>query len=408
MTRDVAVTGIGMITPAGVGANTTWQGLCSGQSFSSAHDPLLTGLPVDLSCPVRAFDACDHLPRRTVRRTDAFIHFALAAAQEAAADAGLTPTTADPTRIGVVLGVASDSFTGVDKVCDRLRNGEHHLVSPLFLPRTLPSMAAGEIAAHLDYRGPNFTVTSACASGGHAIGVARDLIRSGTCDIVLAGGAESGRSPVTAISFARMGALSTRLHDPSGASRPFDRDRDGFVLGEGAAVLVLENPDHARARGAAFQGTVAGYGASADAHHPVNPHPDGGGLQQAVRAALSDARMTPADIDHASAHATSTPAGDAAEARALNRVFSAAPPPVTALKGAIGHALGAAAAIQAAAALLTLRHQAIPPTANLSHQDDAVDLDIVLKAPRSARLHTVLTTASGFGGANAALILRAP
>ncbi|WP_333482860.1 beta-ketoacyl-[acyl-carrier-protein] synthase family protein [Streptomyces mutabilis] len=196
--------------------------------------------------------------------------------------AGLTPTTADPTRIGVVLGVASGSFTGVDKVCDRLWNGEHHLVSPLFLPRILPSVAAGEIAARHDYRGPDFTVTSACASGGHAIGVARDLIRSGTCDIVLAGGAESARAPVTAISFARMGALSTRLHDPDGASRPFDRDRDGFVLGEGAAVLVLEDLDHARARGAALQGIVAGYGASADAHHPVNPHPDGGGLQQAI------------------------------------------------------------------------------------------------------------------------------
>ncbi|GHG91822.1 hypothetical protein GCM10018780_12750 [Streptomyces lanatus] len=267
-------------------------------------------------------------------------------------------------------------------------------------------MAAGEVAAHLDYRGPSFTVASACASGAHAIGVARDLIRSGTCDIVLAGGAESGRSPLSAIGFARLGALSTRRHDPSGASRPFDRDRDGFVLSEGAAVLVLERGDHARARGATHHGVVAGYGASADAHHPVNPHPDGRGLQQAIRTALADADLTPADIDHVSAHATSTPVGDLAEARALSHLFSSTPPPVTALKSLLGHALGAAAAIQAACALLTLRHQAIPPTANLDNQDDAIDLDIVRKAPRAARLRTVLSPAYGFGGANAALILR--
>ncbi|MDF3142280.1 MULTISPECIES: beta-ketoacyl-[acyl-carrier-protein] synthase family protein [unclassified Streptomyces] len=407
MTCDIAVTGIGLVTPAGTGTDSTWQGLCSGQSFATAHDPLLTGLPVDLSCPVLEFDACDHLPRRTVRRTDAFIHFALAAAQEAAQDAGLAPGSAEPTRIGVVLGVGSNSLIGYGRVFELLQAGEHHLVSPLALPRSVPSMAAGEVAAHLDYRGPNFTVASACASGAHAIGIARDLIRSGTCDIVLAGGAESGRSPLGAISFARLGALSTRRHDPSGASRPFDRDRDGFVLGEGAAVLVLERGDHARARGATLHGVVAGYGASADAHHPVNPHPEGRGLRQAVKSALTDADMTPADIDHVSAHATSTPAGDVAEAHALNRIFSAAPPPVTALKGSLGHALGAAAAIQAAGALLTLRHQAIPPTANLDNQDDAIDLDIVRKAARPARLHTVLTTASGFGGANAALILRA-
>jgi 3-oxoacyl-[acyl-carrier-protein] synthase II len=408
VTRDVAVTGIGLITPAGVGADSTWRGLCSGQSFAAGDDPLLTGLPVDFSCPVPDFDACNHLPRRIVQRTDAFIHFVLAAAQEAVSDAGLAPGAAEPARIGVVLGVGSNSFTGFQKVCDQLRTGQHHLVSPLFAPRSLPNMTAGEVAAHLDYRGPTFTVASACASGAHAIGIARDLIRSGTCDVVLAGGTETGRTPLSAIGFARLGALSSRLYDPSSASRPFDRDRDGLVLGEGAAVLVLERDDHARARGAAPRGIVAGYGASADAHHPVNPHPDGRGLQQAINTALADARMTPTDIDHVSAHATSTPAGDRAEARALSQAFSAAPPPVTALKSSLGHALGAAPAIQAACALLALRHQAIPPTVNLDNQDDAVDLDIVRKAPRPARLRTVLSTACGFGGANAALILRAP
>ncbi|WP_341865945.1 beta-ketoacyl-[acyl-carrier-protein] synthase family protein [Streptomyces viridosporus] len=208
------------------------------------------------------------------------------------------------------------------------------------------------------------------------------------------------------MTFARLGALSTRQHEPSGASRSFDRDRDGFVLSEGAAVLVLERGNHARARGATAHGVVAGYGASADVHHPVNPHPDGRGLQQAIRTALADAALTPGDIDHVSAHAASTRAGDLAEARALSHVFSSTPPPVTALKSLLGHSLGAASAIQAACALLALRHQAIPPTANLDNQDDAIDLDIVRKAPRPARLRTILTTACGFGGANAALILR--
>ncbi|MFJ3159865.1 beta-ketoacyl-[acyl-carrier-protein] synthase family protein [Streptomyces kanasensis] len=408
MIRDVAVTGIGLVTPAGVGADATWRGVCSGRSFAVAGDPVLAGLPVDFSCRVGDFDADDHLPRRTARRTDTFIHFALAAAQEATVDAGLTPGAAEPTRIGVVLGVGSNSLLEYGRVLRHLRNAEHHLVSPFALPRSVPSMAAGEVAAHLDCRGPNFTVSSACSSGGQAIGIARDLIRSGTCDVVLAGGAESGRSPLSAISFARLGALSTRGHDPAGASRPFDRDRDGLVLSEGAAVLVLERPGHARARGAALHGVVAGYGASADAYHPVHPHPDGRGLGQAIGTALADARMTPTDIDHVTAHATSTPAGDLAEARALTQVFDAAPPPVTALKSSLGHAMGAASAIQVACALLALRHQAIPPTVNLDHQDDAVGLDVVREVPRPARLRTVLSPAYGFGGANTALVLRVP
>ncbi|MGK5547102.1 beta-ketoacyl-[acyl-carrier-protein] synthase family protein [Streptomyces sp. URMC 127] len=407
MNRDVAVTGIGLVTPAGVGADATWDGLCSGRSFA-ATDPALAGLPVDFSCAAGDFDACAHLPRRTVRRTDPFIHLALTAAQQAAADARLTPGAAGPDRIGVVLGVGSNSLVGYPSVSRHLETGEHHLISPLALARSVPSMAAGEVAAHLDCRGPTFTVASACASGGHALGVARDLIRSGTCDLVLAGGSESGRAPLSAISFTRMGALSRRRHDPAGASRPFDRDRDGFVLGEGAAVMVLERPGHARARGATVHAVIAGYGASADAHHPTNPHPDGRGLRHAIGAALTDARLGTADIDHISAHGTSTPVGDVIEARTLRQSFAAGPPPVTALKSSLGHALGAAAAIQVACAVLTLRHQAVPPTVNVDHQDEAVDLDIVTKVPRQRQIRTVMTTSCGFGGANAVFVLRTP
>ncbi|MGP3969308.1 beta-ketoacyl-[acyl-carrier-protein] synthase family protein [Streptomyces sp. 6N223] len=407
MTVDVAVTGLGLITSAGHSVDATWQGLCASRSFA-VRDPVLAGLPVDFACSVSDFDAADRLPRRLVRRTDPFVHFALTAAQQAWDDAGLAPGHVDPARIGIVLGVASSSYVGFGPVFQRLDRGEEHLVSPLMMARSIPSMAAGETAAHLDCRGPNFTVSSACASGGHALGVARDLIRAGTCDIVLAGGAESGRATFNGIAFARMGALSKRRHDPARASRPFDRDRDGFVLSEGAAVLVLERTDHARARGATVHSVLAGYGASADAHHPTNPHPDGRGLHHAITTALADARISPADIDHISAHGTGTPVGDLIEARTLAASFPAGPPPVTALKGAIGHALGAAPAIQAACAVLSLRHQAIPPTVNLDNQDEAIDLDIVTKAPKEVPLHSILSTACGFGGANAALVLRAP
>lgn len=407
MTAQVAVTGIGLLTPAGLGVDATWDGLSSGSSFATT-DPLLAGLPVDISCALPGFTATEHIGQRLVRRTDPFIHMAVAAAQQAVTDAALEPGAADPSRIGVVLGVGGNSLLTYGAQHSRMAAGKFAHVSPLVISRSVPSMAAGEIATYFDCRGPNFTLSSACASGGNAIGVARDLIRSGTCDIVLAGGAESGRSMLSAVAFARTGALSTRLHDPAGASRPFDRDRDGFVLGEGAAVLVLERAEHARARRAACTAMLVGYGAAADAHHPTDPHPDGRGLRQAITAALADARLDPADIDHVSAHGTATPLGDPVEARVLRHVFASTPPPTTALKSVIGHALGAAAAIQAACAVLSLRHQAIPPTANLDNPDPEIDLDIVTKAPRSAALRTVLSNASGFGGANTALIFQTP
>ncbi|WP_228974496.1 beta-ketoacyl synthase [Streptomyces sp. DH12] len=406
MTSDVAITGIGLLTPAGVGTRATWEGLRTGRSFA-ATDPLLEGLPVDFSCAVAGFDPYAHLDRSLVRRTDPFAHLALVAARQAAEEAGLDGRV-DPARVGVILGVGSNSLLTYVTLSDHISSGRARLVSPLSVPRSVPNMAAGEVATHLDCRGPAFTVASACASGNHALGVARDLLRSGACDVVLAGGAESGRSQITAVSFARARALSTRRHDPAGASRPFDRDREGFVLGEGAAVLVLERPAHARARGARVRAYLAGYGASTDAFHFAGPHPEGRGLHQAVTTALADARLDAADIDHVTAHATGTPVGDLVEARTLRRLFPGGAPPVTALKGALGHGLGAAAAVQAACAVLSLEHQEIPPTVNLDEQDPEIDLDVVTKAPRPARLRTVLGNACGFGGMNAVVVLRAP
>ncbi|MGP3637166.1 beta-ketoacyl-[acyl-carrier-protein] synthase family protein [Streptomyces sp. 24-1644] len=404
--REIAVTGLGLVTPAGLTAETNWATLCQGRSMA-ATDPVLEGLPVDFSCQVRGFDAEAELGRLT-RRLDDFSQFALVAARQAVADAALDPCTWRGERVGVVLGVAGTSLSTYDNAFHHLGAGHPERVSPLTVPRSIPNMAAGEVAIDLGARGPSFTTSTACASGATAIGVARDLLRSGTCDIVLAGGTESARSRMTATCFARMRALSRRRDQPALASRPFDTARDGFVLGEGAAVLVLEPLTAARARGAHVQALLRGYGASTDAHHPISPHPEGRGVIQAITTALDDAGCRPQDIGHVNAHGTSTPTNDALEAAALIRVFGSQPPPVTAPKGVIGHSLGAAGAIEAAYTVLTLRHASIPPVANFEGQGGENKLDIVADRPRPLTTGTGISCSFGFGGQNAVLLFTAP
>jgi 3-oxoacyl-(acyl-carrier-protein) synthase len=400
--RDVAVTGLGLLTPAGDEPGQVWQRLCAGVS-TAAPDPLLSGLPVQISCRVADFDPERELGARLSRRLDRFTRLVLCAARRAVTDAKLDPSGWDPCRIGVVLGVGSNSLERYADEYRRLDRGAPRRVSPYGLPRSVPNMAAAEVAVDLAVRGPNFVTSSACASGATALGVARDLIRSGTCDLVLAGGSESGRDPMTATGFAQLGALSRHRGPATGACRPFDRDRDGFVLGEGAAVLVLESTAHARARSAPVRAVLRGYGASSDAHHTTAPHPEGRGAEQAVRAALADAGLSPAAVHHVNAHGTATPLGDAVEAAVLRRVFPAAPP-VTACKGVLGHALGAAGAIEAAVTVLALQHQTVPPTANFRQGDDGLDLDVVAGRARTVPMETALTTSFGFGGHNAVLV----
>ncbi|MCA6091847.1 beta-ketoacyl-[acyl-carrier-protein] synthase family protein [Streptomyces sp. SCA3-4] len=403
MRPEIAVTGLGLVTPAGHTAEANWTALCRGRSLA-APDPELAGLPVDFSCQVTGFDAAAELGRSLARRVDRFIHFALTAARRAVDDAALDTGTWPAERVGVVLGVGANSLSTYVTEFGHLGADRPVRVSPLALPRSVPSMAAGEVAIDLGARGPNFTTSSACASGATAIGVARDLLRSGTCDIVLAGGSESARSRMTATCFTRMRALSRRREHPQLASRPFDAARDGFVLGEGAAVLVLERLSHADARGAPVQAVLRGYGAGADAHHPVAPHPDGHGAERVIRAALEDGACDPGDVGLVHAHGTSTPLNDAAEAAALTRVFGADTPPVTAAKGVIGHALGAAGAIQAAYTVLALRHRTVPPVANFEGQDGDHTLDIVADQPRPVAGKTGLSCSFGFGGQNAVLL----
>ncbi|WP_436773621.1 beta-ketoacyl-[acyl-carrier-protein] synthase family protein [Yinghuangia sp. YIM S09857] len=404
--RDVVVTGIGLVTPAGIGADATWNGLMAGIP-TARRDPELAGLPTDFSCQVPDFDAARLLDGMLAARLERFAAMAVVAAREAVASAGLDPATWQGDRVGVVAGTATASFSPVQDVCAKMDRGQHHLVSPRFLPRMIPNMSAAEIGLDLGARGPNLVTSTACASGATAIGTALAMLRAGMCDVIIAGGAESMRSPIPCAAFGQMRALSRRGHDPAGASRPFDADRDGFVLAEGAGMLVLERADHARARGASVHAVLAGYGASCDAHHTTAPHPEGEGAAQALRAAIADAGLAASDIGHVNAHGTGTRLNDAAEFRALKAVF-ARPPVVTANKGVLGHTIGAAGAVEAAASVLSLRHQVVPPTANIERQDPDIDLDIVVKAPRKVRMGAVATTSFGFGGQNAVLVFTTP
>ncbi len=401
----VAVTGIGLVTPGGLDTAATWRTVCAASGTTAAVDPALGDVPVPLTCCVPHFDARALLGRE-VWRMDRFAQLALAAAHQAVADARLDPATWDGARVGVVVGVGTESRDAAFAASRKLLMHDYATISPLTVSRITTNAAAAEICMALGARGPSMAVTTACSSGATALGVARDLLAAGRCDIALAGGAEAPCHPMTSLSFSQMGALSTRLHDPAGASRPFDADRDGFVLAEGAGLLVLERADDARARRAPVLAYLGGYGASTDAHHYAAPHPEGAGVERAFLAALADAGLQPRDIGHINAHGTGTPMNDRIEGATLRRLFRGSPPPVTSAKGVLGHTLGAAGAIEAALSVLTLRHRTIPPTANLDALDPETDLDVVAKAPREGPIEAVASNSFGFGGHNVVLILR--
>ncbi|MWA08179.1 beta-ketoacyl-ACP synthase II [Streptomyces sp. BA2] len=405
MSAAVAVTGLGLVTPAGIGTKGSWERLLSATP-TAATDPELQGLPVDFSCRVPQQLLADSLGRGLRWRTDRFIQFAVIAAREAVADAGLYPAEWDSTRVGVVIGVGGSALEHMPEYA-KVAQGRYGAVTPSLVARSQPGMAAGEVGLDLGAQGPTMCTSTVCASGTAALGAAKMLLDSGSCDIVIAGGTDSARCQLGAIAFWRMGALSGRCDDPARASRPFDADRDGFVLAEGAGVLVLERTEHARARNAPLYAELAGQGLSSDAYHCVAPHPEGEGATRAMHAALNDAGLRAADIDHVNAHGTSTSLNDLAEARALRRVFGT-PPPVTANKSVFGHSIGGGGAIEAVCSVLSLHHGIIPPTANLDRPDPDIDLDIVTKKPRTAALSAVLSNSVGFGGHNAAIILRKP
>ncbi|MFF5726992.1 beta-ketoacyl-[acyl-carrier-protein] synthase family protein [[Kitasatospora] papulosa] len=402
---SAAVTGVGLVTAAGVGADDAWRGVCDTSVAPSVpHLPELEGLPCDFMYTVDGLDTKAALGVAALRLMDRFSQLAVIAAREAVADAGLDPSVWDSGRVAVVIGSAHGGLPFYDEQHTILTERGARRVSPKLAPLSVVNGAASSVAMDLGVHGPSQAVSTACSSGTVAIGTAHQMLRAGACDIVVAGGAESVRSRLLIASACQMRAVSTRRDDPLAACRPFDTHRDGFVVGEGAGLLVMERPEHARARGATVRARVAGYGASSDAHSAVAPDPDGLGIERALRTALADADVDASDIGHVNAHGTSTVANDLIEATMLRRVLGEHLL-VTSTKAMTGHTLGAAGGIESALTVLALQHQLVPPTGNLDAPDPAIPVDVVSKEARRAVFDCAVKTSLGFGGHNAALVL---
>jgi 3-oxoacyl-[acyl-carrier-protein] synthase II len=387
---SVVVTGRGVVTSLGEGADAFFDALLAGRS----------GI-VDGLSDCRDFDPEAHIDARAARRMDRFTQLGLVASLEAAAEAGVREC--DPSRVAVLLGTGVGGLTTLQEQCTSFLERGERGVSPNFVPMMMPNAAAGQVAIALGIHGPGFSVASACATGSHAIGEAMRMIERGHADVVLAGGSEAALTSLCLAAFRRMGALS-----PNGVSRPFDARRDGFVMGEGAGVLVLEDEEHARARGSTVYGRIVGYGASNDAFDMVQPDEDGLGALVAMRAALADAGLSPSDIDFISAHGTGTPINDRIETLAIRELFGSDAPPVSSTKSAIGHLLGAAGATEALVCVETLRRGVLPPTINYEEPDPDCDLDYVTEGARPAPgIKLALSNSFGFGGQNACLAIAA-
>jgi 3-oxoacyl-[acyl-carrier-protein] synthase II len=404
--RRVVVTGMGIVSPLGLGVDAFWDALVRGVSgigpitrFDAAR------LPSRIAGEVRDFDPLAHLPRRDVVRTDAFIQYALVAAKEAVGNAKLQ-VEPQAERVGVMIGTALGGITTLIRTNDTLRNEGPEAVSPYALPGLLPNLAAGWVSMRTGARGPIGSPSTACAAANQAIGDAFRAIQRGEADVMLAGGTDALIHPLVVASFCTLRALSSRNSEPARASRPFDRERDGFVIAEGAAVLVLEEREAARARGAHVYAELAGFGVTADAHHPTAPSTDG--PVRAMALALADARLGAEDIDYVNAHGTSTPQNDANETSAIHRVFGAHARrlAVSSTKSMTGHLIGAAGAVEAIATVLAIERNLLPPTINYETPDPECDLDVVPNQARSAPVRAAISNAFAFGGTNAILVFR--
>jgi 3-oxoacyl-[acyl-carrier-protein] synthase II len=389
---DIVVTGRGIVSSVASGAD----------NFFDALLGMRGGITEEGVAPCADFDPETVMTAKEARRNDRFTQLAVGAADEAAAEAGLMGDV-EPSRVGVIVGTGVGGLTTLQKECQVWLEEGDRAVSPLFVPMMMPNAAAGQVAMRLGAHGPGFSVASACATGAHAIGEAKRMIERNEADVVIAGGTEAALVGLCLAAFRRMGALSRE-----GISRPFDVNRDGFVMGEGAAVLVLEREAHAQARGAKILARVTGYGASNDAFHITQPEENGRGAVEAMTAALRDADLSPSDVGYVNAHGTSTPFNDRIEAKAIKQVLGEDGPPVSSCKGAIGHTLGAAGAIEALACVEALRRGALPPTLGLEEVDPECDADHIAGAPREAPdLKVAMSNSFGFGGQNATLVLQA-
>lgn len=405
----VVVTGMGAITPLGNDVETFWQNVVAGRS---GVGPITlfdaSALKTRIAAEVKGFDPEAWFGRKEARRLDRYAQFALAATQQALQDARLDPGHVDRERVGVILGTGIGGIGSLVQGVETLMTRGPDRISPFMVPMMLADTAPGLIAIAYGFRGPNMAVITACASGTNAIGEAMNLIRRGDADVVIAGGAEAAILPISVAAFNVMGAISTRNEEPERASRPFDRTRDGFVMGEGAGILVLERLEHAQARGARIYAEVVGYGASADAYHITAPLENGEGAALAMRRALADAGLSPREVDYINAHGTGTPLNDKSETQAIKAVFGEAAydVPISSTKSMIGHLLGAAGAVEAIVCIRAITDGVIPPTINYEHPDPECDLDYVPNTARRRPVRVAMSNSFGFGGHNACVIFR--
>lgn len=406
--RRVVVTGLGMLTPLGNTVSESWEGALEGRSGAAPIDNFdVSDYTVRFSSSVKNFNAGDYMDPKEARRSDAFIQYGVAAGCEAVADSGIENAAVSGERVGLAIGSGIGGIITIENTYETLTKSGPRRVSPFFVPGSVINMIAGKLSIKYGFRGPNIAIVTACTTGTHNIGMAARLIQWDEADVMVAGGSEMATSPVALAAFASMKALSSRNDDPERASRPWDRDRDGFVLGDGAGVVVLEEFEHARARGAKIYAELVGFGMSGDAHHITSPPDDGAGEVASMRNALKDASMDASEVDYINAHGTSTPQGDVVETRAIKAVFGAdTRTPVSSTKSMIGHLLGAAGAVEAIFSVLAVRDNVAPPTINLDNPDDECDLDYVPHNARQMSIDVALSNSFGFGGTNGTLVFR--
>lgn len=407
--RRVVITGMGMLSPLGNDVPSSWQGILAGRSGIGLIEHMdLSAYSTRFGGSVKNFDVEQYLPAKEARKLDLFIQYGLAASFQAVRDSGLEVTDANRERIGVAMGSGIGGLTNIENSCKALIEQGPRRISPFFVPGSIINMVSGFLSIHLGLQGPNYAIATACTTGSHCIGMAARNIAYGEADVMVAGGSEMAASGLGIGGFAAARALSTRNDDPAAASRPWDKGRDGFVLSDGAGALVLEELEHAKARGAKIYAELIGFGMSADAFHMTSPPDDGAGAARCIRNAIMDAKIDVAQVDYINAHGTSTPAGDKAEAAAIKTVFGdhAYELSVSSTKSMVGHLLGAAGAVEAIFSVLAIRDKVAPPTINLDEPDDGCDLDFVPHEAKPKTIDIAISNSFGFGGTNGSLVFR--
>jgi 3-oxoacyl-[acyl-carrier-protein] synthase II len=403
------VTGVGLVSPVGIGTGTNWEALCAGQSGIGPITRFdATQFSARIAGEVKGFDPLQFVDKKDVKKMDVFIQLAIAAAEFAMKDAALKVSPDCATRTGVFIASGIGGFSTIEREHKALIEGGPRRISPFFIPAAIINLAAGQVSIRFGAKGPNSATCTACSASAHAIGDAFEIIRRNDADVMIAGGSEAAITPMGVGGFAAMRALSTRNDDPQGASRPFDRERDGFIMGEGAGVIILEELEFARRRGASIYAELVGYGMSADAYHITAPSEDGDGGMRVMQAALKQAGIAPSAVDYVNAHGTSTPYNDKLETLAIKRVFGdhARKLAISSTKSMTGHLLGAAGGLEAGITVLAIRHQMIPPTINYENPDPECDLDYVPNTKRAASIQYALSNSFGFGGTNGALLFK--